>query len=589
MVTKSTMSNAKYHPSRLGLLVALVLGCLAPAFVAHAATLSLSPSTGVYTAGATFTTRVVVNTAGEPINAAEATLRFNPSELSVVSLQKGSTFTLWAVEPSYSNSAGTISFGGGSPSGYTGSAGTVLSITWRTKGAGTSRVSFANGSVLAADGRGTNVVDSLNGGSYTVAAADVQPEPEVIEYVAPANTPPQPQITSRTHASDGWATSTTATLQWTLPGDVTGVRTLLDGNSGSIPTKVYETAIDSITLEDLTPGVQYFHLQFRNTNGWGRVAHYRLAVDTEAPSAFTITRSDTYDRSSPTQQLDLHVTDATSPVNRYLVQHNDGEPYEYIDETGSSTLTVSELEPGSHSFIIEAFDAAGNSRVATLRFDIEAFSAPAWTEYPTEVSTDVVPVLFGSTRPDAEVFVTVTPLSRGEQGSLPMEYSIQADQNGDFQVVPDGRLASGVYEITAYAVDPAGSRSAQSEAIRISVTPPGYLAIGSWAVSVMSVLVPLVALAVLLILVVLYGYSRIRNVRRVVVAETSDALAVLDSQFGKLRETLTADADALGASRKNKKLTKAEQQLVDDMHERVDAAEAALKKEIAEVDDIVST
>ncbi|MEZ4200072.1 MAG: hypothetical protein R3B69_00480 [Candidatus Paceibacterota bacterium] len=37
----------------------------------EAATLSLSPGTGVYTAGGTFTARVVVNTAGESVNAAE--------------------------------------------------------------------------------------------------------------------------------------------------------------------------------------------------------------------------------------------------------------------------------------------------------------------------------------------------------------------------------------------------------------------------------------------------------------------------------------------------------------------------------------
>ena len=90
------------------------------AALAEAATLSVSPGTGVYTAGQTFTVRVVVNTAGANINAAEGTLSFKPEELSVVSVAKGSIFNLWTADPSFSNSAGTVTFSGGTPTGYTG-------------------------------------------------------------------------------------------------------------------------------------------------------------------------------------------------------------------------------------------------------------------------------------------------------------------------------------------------------------------------------------------------------------------------------------------------------------------------------------
>src|SRR6056297_540052 len=176
------MKRMMKKPSVYPIAQLLILAGLffASSSTAWAASLTFTPSTGVYTAGDVFTTRVVVNTAGAAINAAEATISFDPSELSIVNVQKGNTFTLWAVEPSFSNTAGTITFGGGSPQGYTGSAGTVLTITWRSKAAGTTRVTFANGSVLAADGRGTNVLQNMNGGSYTIATAAVQPEPETI-------------------------------------------------------------------------------------------------------------------------------------------------------------------------------------------------------------------------------------------------------------------------------------------------------------------------------------------------------------------------------------------------------------------------
>ena len=554
---------------------------------AWAASLTFTPGTGVYTAGDVFTTRVVVNTAGAAINAAEATISFDPSELSVVSVQKGNTFTLWAVEPSFSNTAGTITFGGGSPQGYTGSAGTVLTITWRSKAAGTTRVTFANGSVLAADGRGTNVLQNMNGGSYTIATAAVQPEPETIEYVAPANTPGRPTISSETHRSEGWSQATTATLTWSVPADVTAVRTLLDTSPNSIPTNVYEPPIRSITLEELTEGVQYFHLQFRNGNGWGRVAHYRLAVDTTPPSAFTITHSDAYDAASPVQVLEFAVSDATSPVERYLVRHNDTEPYEYIDETGSSTLELTGLTPGPHEFVVEAFDAAGNSRIATYSLFIEAFTAPVWVDVPTDVRPSVVPVLTGETRPNANVLVTLLPVGRGAQGTVPTEYQVTADADGVFQVIPDGPLAEGVYEITAQATDTSGAQSAVSEPVRIVVAQPGYITVGQWALSVMSLVVPLTALLLILVLLLLYGVARIRRVGAVVRRETTDALAVLEQQFTTLRETLDADADTLAATRKSNQLTKAEQELVDSLTTRLDDAYAILKREIAEVDDIV--
>jgi hypothetical protein len=590
MVTKFTMKKISLTDSiKLILVSVCAVAAFAVASVAQAASLSLSPSTGVYTAGDTFTTRVMINTAGGAINAAEATISFNPAQLSVVNVQKGNTFTLWAVEPAFSNSAGTITFGGGSPAGYTGSNGLVLNITWRSRGSGPARISFSNGSILAADGRGTNVVQSLNGGSYTIMTAAVQPEPETIEYIAPPNTPARPELSATTHPADGWSQETTATLAWTVPAGVTAVRTLLDNNSGSIPTRVYEPPIDTITLEELAGGIQYFHLQFRNADGWGRVLHHRLAVDTAAPEDFVITRSDRFDLTSPTQELVLEVTDARSPVTRFMVQHNGGESYEYqLEDGASSTLELTDLTPGQQSFVIEAFDAAGNSRVATLSFVIEAFGPPVWTDVPARLQSNVVPALLGTTKANATVQATLTPVNRGEQGSVPQVYEVVADEQGMFRVIPDGLLAEGVYELVAVATDTTGAQSQPSETVRLIVTPPGYVTIGQTALSVLSVLVPLVALVVLLVLVLVYGLARLRRIRTVVTRETTDALSVLGAQFTALRDIVRADSEALRNSRKTKKLTKSETQLVEDVMARIDSAETAIHREIAEVDDIVT-
>ena len=579
-----TQSNSIRMINRLGISLCLATCIwLFSGVSAYAATLSLSPNTGVYTAGGTFTTRLVVNTAGSAINAAEATLSFNPAELSVVSVSKGSTFGLWAVEPSFSNSAGTITFGGGSPAGYTGSNGTVLNITWRLKGAGTARVSFRNGSVLAADGRGTNVVRSLNGGTYTVAAAEVSPEPEVIEYVAPANTPSRPNITSSTHENDGWSQATTATLEWSLPSDVIAVRTLLDANSGSIPTRVYDNPISSITLDDLTDGVQYFHLQFQNAEGWGRVAHFRLAVATAAPDTVSLTRDEAYDLASPTQVMIVGYSTTTAPIVSYLVQIDGGEPASY-EATASSTITLKDLEPRYHTVVVELIDAAGNSTLASDAFTIEAFTAPELTEYPTRLGETVIPVFKGTTRPDAVVTVTIGAVNGSQPDAV---YVVTADIDGHFVVVPDGRFATGVYTLSASAVDTTGAQSAATEPVRFVVDRPGYIQVGAWLVSLLSVLVPLLLLAGGLVLLLLWFMVRGRKIRAYVVAETDEALDVLRAQFAALRKTVSDEQAKLAATRKTNKLTKSEELLIGEINQHIDTTEVTIRKEISDVDDVV--
>jgi hypothetical protein len=553
------------------------------AISAHAATLSLTPDTGVYTAGNTFSARVVVNTGGDSINAADGTLSFNPQEITVVSVTKGSIFNLWTAEPTFSNSNGTISFSGGSPTGYKGSGGTVISITFRAKAAGAPKVSFKSGSVLAADGRGTNVLTSMNGGSYTIAAAGTTPEPEEIEYVAPANTPAAPKIESSTHPdSSKWYTLKTAELSWSVPSGVTAVRTLLDESPSGVPTKVYDTPINSITLPDLDEGVSYFHIQFKNADGWGKVAHYRLAVDTEKPSRFDIALSEGADLSNPVQTLVFTTEDSGSKVKRFLVQLDGGEPFELIDETGSSTFALPSLAPGHHTTIIEAFDEAGNSIISTFSFGILAFDKPQFTEYPSEINEEVIPVIKGITRPNSKVQVTMTKV-----GASPETYDVQSGENGEFVFIPNGRLTQGVYELTAVAIDQYGAQSDISDMVKIAVQEPGFIRLGGFLVSVLSVVMPLLALTALLIFGVWFLLIRMRLLKRGVGREAEEALSMLRSEFASLEKELENQKEVLLSARKTKKLTKAEADLIETLRGALSASKKKVEKEIGDVEDLV--
>jgi hypothetical protein len=549
---------------------------------AEAATMSLSPGTGVYNSNSTFTVRVNVNSSGSSINAAEGTLSYNPKELSVVSVSRTSSiFNLWVTEPSFSNSAGTISFSGGLPSGYTGSAGNIMSVTFRAVGSGPAKVNFSSGSVLANDGKGTNVLTSMNGGTFTIQAAAPTPEAEevVVEYVAPANTPGMPSVSSPTHGDEkAWHTAKEAVLNWDLPGGVIAVRTLLDDRATNVPTKVYDTPIRTITLSDLDEGVSYFHVQFKNEDGWGKVAHYRLAVDSEKPTSIDIKQPDDVDKNNPEQVLEVVVNDVTSDVKRFKVQVDSGEPFELTRDSATGTVKLPALEPGYHTVIIEAFDEAGNSIIGNYSFSIEAFEPPVFTEFPTEINEQVIPVLKGTTRPNSTVEIIV---SKG--GTEPTKYQVTSDEGGSFTFIPDGRFSSGVYEITARATDAYGAQSALSEPVKMAVQQPGFIRIGSLIVSVLSVIIPLIILTGITILGSWYLIIYLRRFRKQVGKESYEALDILHREFSSLQLALRQQEAILQESRKTKKLSKAEADMIEIIDKALQSSQRNVEKEIGDV------
>lgn len=559
-------------------------------YTAHAATLSVSPATGVYTAGQTFTARVVVNTSGAAVNASDGTLSFKPSEISVVSVAKGSIFNLWTADPTFSNTNGTITFSGGSPTGYTGGAGTVISITFKAKAAGSPKVSFSSGSVLAADGRGTNVLTTMNGGAFTITAQETAPTAEVVvEYVAPANTPSAPKVESVTHGDQTkWYTNKNAELTWGVGADIIAVRTLLDTNKTTVPTKVYEEPLRRITLSDLDEGVQYFHVQLKNKDGWGKVTHFKLAIDTQKPELFELTLKPDSDLASSLQTLSVKSSDATSKVARFMVRVDDKEPFEYIDVHGSSTIPLPSLEPGYHTVIVEAFDEASNGIINSLSFTILAFDKPQFTEYPQEINEQVIPVIKGVTRPKSKVIVTLTELGGGAASvNKVVTQEVTSDDVGEFIFIPNGRLTVGVYELTAVAIDQYGAQSSVSDTVRIAVQQPGYLRLGSFMVSFLSVLIPLCALVAVMVFGAWLLYIRLRLFRKGVQRESKEAEVMLATEFEHLQSELVYQRTILENSRKTNKLTKAESALFDTLTNALMKSQRKVQKEIEDVEHLV--
>ncbi|MFZ2253482.1 MAG: cohesin domain-containing protein [Minisyncoccia bacterium] len=567
----------------------LIVGMFGVTHSAFAATLKLNPNTGVYTTGKAFTVNVIVTTDGKAVNASDGQLTFNPKEISVVSVSRASSiFNLWTEEPTFSNAAGTISFGGGSPTGYKGASGSVISITFKAITAGTPKINFKSGSILAADGLGTNVLTGMSGGTFTIAAATENPEPE---YIAPANTPKAPVVTSGSHPDqNAWYGNKTAELEWALPSDVVAVRTLLDNEPNTVPTIVYDERVTSKKIEDLTEGISYFHIQFKNTEGWGKITHYKLAVDTEVPTLFTISEN-----ASSTEGANILVftVEDISPILEYKIQIDGKDPFVYTDEKFTKQFTLPTLQPGYHTIIVEAIDSAGHSIAATYSFTIEAFEKPEFIDFPSRINTEVIPAIKGKTRPNSRVLVAVQkeggPIINTASGSENVDdpFTIQSDSEGVFIYIPSQPFERGVYTVTAIARDASGKISERSDEIKIIVETPGYIVFGGAIINVLSVVIPLVALVLLMIFGSWYLWHRLSVWRVRVRKETLEAESSLSHEFNSIVANLDTNVAALKESRKGK-LTKAELVLIEQIEFDLKTARTKISKEITDIEEIIT-
>lgn len=356
---------------------------------AEAATLQLNPGTGSFSSGQTFTAAVRVQPAGANINAVEATLKFDPTLLSVVSVNRdGSAFSLWTVEPTFSNSAGTITFGGGSPTPFS-TASNLVNVTFRTLKEGSAAVSFSTASVLAADGQGTNVYQNSSAANFTIAAATTPPPtptptPTPVQPTTPT-TPPSsnnealifgdppraPEVGSTVFLdSEVWYKNTEGLFTWTLPFDVNAMAIEIATSSENVPNlnkeSIIEPPIDEfrVTKDMLVDGVQYFSIRFKNQVDWGVTLNRKLLIDGTQPLPFDIDiRMGTTPSSFPL--LVFEARDETSGIAYYELTIADQETFRVTPDEAKLGYLLRDLEDGTYTVKVVAYDQAGNSREST--------------------------------------------------------------------------------------------------------------------------------------------------------------------------------------------------------------------------------
>ena len=452
---------------------------------ASAATLQFAPANTSVSVERVGNRDVFVSSPSQALNAVSGALSFPADLLQVVSVStSGSLLTLWVQNPTFSNSAGTISFSGIVPDpGYTGSSGQVVSIKFRAKAAGAATVAFSSASqVLADDGNGTDILATTNSGTITVAAGT--PVPSLPQTgSASAVSGESLVVTSPTHPDPTkWYDATAAELDWTNPADATAVRIGYDKYQDGKPSVVYSSPVISQKSLTLGEGVWYFHAQAENADGWGPIDTFRIQIDTTPPNPIHIQFPDGSTSNDPQPLVIFNTTDDLSGIAYYVVTVSGSSPVQIpAAHITGSPYPLSVTGPGQGSFAVTAYDEAGNSVSSQANFDVVGLNPPK-VDSIADLAPGQALEVSGTTYPNAQVEIFL----KNENGQSSSQ-TAQSDSSGSFETIWKESLDTGLYTVTAQTTDATGAKSTYSAEINFEITRSLFAVIGQWSLSYLSI------------------------------------------------------------------------------------------------------
>jgi hypothetical protein len=565
----------------VNLLLVLLLANFDQTYAAGASFL-FSPATGSYTVGSSFNINVMLNSGGGiGINAGEATVSFPKDLLQVKSLsQTGSIFELWTAKPSFSNNKGTITFGGGLPDVYKGSAGKIFSISFSALKEGTANLSFSGGVITARDGLGTNVYSGAGSGKYTItpkqATTEKPPDttkPPTTETTAPGLLPPAPEINSATHPNqDQWYAKNTLSLDWRLLSSITGVSFVLTDNASSAPGTKSDGIIESKTYEKLEDGKYYFHLHLQNKSGWGPIARRHALIDVSPPVDLKLEIDNGGDATNPTPLLKISAEDKTSGLKKYKLTVNKVDKELEVKNYIAEPYLMEKLLPGNYSALIIAYDQADNSATSSLNFVIEALKPPMITDIPKEIKTGEDFTVRGVSFYPLETI----KLYVSNNGAEPKVYDTKTDENGDWNYYHQERLPKGNYQIWAKVVKANGAESFNSlKQILYVVSPSIITAYGLY------IIILLIIIIIVLVLYIIYLRKTFAEEKKRILIETLEAKKKVNEIFVALQEEVD---ELIVYADKKPGLSESEKRVKEKIKEALDISEEFLTKEVEDIE-----
>jgi hypothetical protein len=507
----------------------------------------VSPNSGNYNVGDSFSVSIYTTSTEQALNALSGRINYPSDKLSVTSVSKASSIVnFWTIDPGeYSSEPGVMRFEGIvlNP-GYKGSRGTIFTITFKVKAQGTAPVNFLSASVLANDGKGTNILASVRDGTYVLGPVGS----EFTTEEAGKGLPQAPQVISSTHKSGfEWYPINKASFAWNLAPDTTGVTYVVDKKPTTNPGTSSKGMMSMYTTDVLEDGSWYLHVRTRNEKGWGSIAHFRFQIDTTPPSKLVVTEMDKSAKTSPRARFMFESEDLSSGIKEYEIEIGTSYGTTWF-ENSSNIYETPALPPGEHTITVTAKDRAGNSIKEKKTFTITGLPVPKIIEYTGVVDEGEPIIIKGTTLPNFDVVLSLSAQNNNQKGSkifynsknkdgVVFETTTEARADGTFTVVLAERFGADTYVISVKAVNKEGATSEDSEPVIVVVKSTGLFAgmLGGGLIG------PIIIVIIILAFFLAFIWYRMRLMKYKISHELRDTEHLLARSF----DILSEDAQAL--------------------------------------------
>lgn len=540
--------NMKTYTKNTILMLITAFCCFGLVESSQAAKFYLTSGQSSFGVGDEFNVNVRIDTTGESINAAEARIFFPNNVLELLNTDDSdSIFNFWLEGPTIGD--GEVLFIGGTPKGVAGGALQVLKLNFKAIGVGTAELIVSSDAVVtASDGKGTNVLSAVEGfniavGTETIPAqpvvipetGEVPVQPELVERepVLALEKPLEPELTIPLYPDQTkWYSHLGQVLVfWKVPDDIIKVATQVDRNPNGDPQDIDDQIFTGKNLGILGEGIWYVHVQFKNNVGWGKIANYKISIDTTPPVPFETT-IDNELSDNPTPTIKYESQDGLSGISYYSILIDGSSPI--VTEATNFVLPVQ--TPGKHALRVRALDSAGNSVEDSLGFEVLPLPMPTIEFITKTIAQEDYIFVSGKTKPTIFVDVHLAD-SHGKEIFTSQALS---DELGNWEMVVYKSLDKGAHVLTANARDERGAISYATAPQSIKVRPKTIISLGiidlGWIeISIIGILIIISAIS-------LFSWSYVsakktRQAYKIIVGRDIDKLSdLLIADLKKLKE-----------------------------------------------------
>ncbi len=330
----------------------LVLLILIPGVIqaAGSATMSLDQNAYQSQRGELFNVTVTVDPQQEALDTVRAVVTFDPTLLSVQSVNLAGSFERSAPGNYYDNTTGKVSWGVFTLEEPVTAVSPVITITFLALQEGNGTIEISSDSKAISDGEEKINLSGLKNATISVlASAQSDPESTLIVVSSPSH--PNEQ---------DWYAKNTVEVSWTpLEGTspISAYYYSFDENPKGDPTIYLVGSKIETSVKANVDGIYYFHLKGIQKDGKETpTVHREVHIDATAPNTIELTAQDTKILEGESVWLTFATTDETSGVLQYQIAMN-----ESTFQLQQSPLEITDLSSGTYFFRVAALDRAGNT------------------------------------------------------------------------------------------------------------------------------------------------------------------------------------------------------------------------------------